>query len=297
MNRSFKRALLFTGTTLAVSWLIFGLVFRLLGEWSTVASAGYMFLPGIVAIVLQKLVYKDQVIKPLAVSFKLNRWFLVAWMFPLLLIIGTFGVSLLFPGVDYSSKMEGMLEGLSATLPPEKLQQMKEQAAVLPVHPVVIALLAGLAAGLTVNAVAGLGEELGWRGFLQKNLEELGFWKSSVLIGLIWGVWHAPIILQGHNYPEHPLLGVVMMIIFCILLAPIFSFIRLKSGSVIAASVLHGTLNGTGVLAIILIKGGNDLLVGITGLAGFIVLAMANLLLAVSIRCSVAAANINTSRN
>ena len=283
MNRSFKRALLFTGTTLAVSWLIFGLVFWLLGEWSTAASVGYMFLPGIVAVVLQKLVYKDQVIKPLAVSFKLNRWFLVA--------------CLLFPGVDYSSKMEGMLEGLRATLPPEKLQQMKEQAAVLPVHPVVIALLAGLAAGLTVNAVAGLGEELGWRGFLQKNLEELGFWKSSVLIGLIWGIWHAPIILQGHNYPEHPLLGVVMMIIFCILLAPIFSFIRLKSGSVIAASVLHGTLNGTGVLAIILIKGGNDLLVGITGLAGFIVLAVANLLMAVSIRCSVAAANIDTSRN
>ncbi len=296
MNRSFRRALLFIGTTLSASWLIFELVLALAGRWSIAASVGYMFLPGIVAVVLQKLVYKDNVVKPLAVSFKLNRWFLVAWMLPTLLVIATFGVSLLFPGVEYSPEMEGMFDLLEAALSSEQVGQMKEQAADLPVHPVVIALIFGLAAGITVNAVAGFGEELGWRGFLQKNLGELGFWESSGLIGLVWGLWHAPIILQGHNYPEHPLLGVVMMIIFCILLAPIFSFIRLKSGSVIAASVLHGTLNGTGVLAIILIKGGNDLLVGITGLAGFIVLAMANLLLAVYISCSGTTCNNDCSQ-
>ena len=297
MNRSFRRALLFIGATLSASWLIFGLVLALAGRWSIAASVGYMFLPGIVAVVLQKLVYKDNVVKPLAVSFKLNRWFLVAWMLPTLLVIATFGVSLLFPGVKYSPEMEGMFDLLEAALSSEQVGQMKEQAAGFPVHPVVIALISGLAAGITVNAVAGFGEELGWRGFLQKNLGELGFWKSSGLIGLVWGLWHAPIILQGHNYPEHPLLGVVMMIILCILLAPIFSFIRLKSGSVLAAAVLHGTLNGTGILAIMFVRGGNDLLVGITGMAGFIVLAVTNLLLAVFIRCSVAAANNHTGRN
>ena len=40
-----------------------------------------------------------------------------------------------------------------------------------------------LIAGVTVNAVAGFGEELGWRGFLQKELAFLGFWRSSLLIG------------------------------------------------------------------------------------------------------------------
>ena len=36
----------------------------------------------------------------------------------------------------------------------------------------------------------------------------MGFLKTSVLTGFIWGVWHAPIILQGHNYPQHPVAGV-----------------------------------------------------------------------------------------
>ena len=70
-----------------------------------------------------------------------------------------------------------------------------------------------------------------------------------------------------------------MMTILCILLAPIFSYIRLKSGSVIAASILHGTLNGLGGLHNTILKGGSDLTNGITGVAGFIVLIIVNLLL------------------
>ncbi len=137
----------------------------------------------------------------------------------------------------------------------------------------------GFVAGITINAIAGFGEELGWRGFLQRELGYLGFWKSSILIGLIWGIWHAPIILQGHNYPEHPQAGVLMMIIFTLLLSPIFSYIRLKAKSVIAAAVIHGSLNATVGLPLMVIKGGNDLIVGVTGLAGFIALALSNLAL------------------
>ena len=105
----------------------------------------------------------------------------------------------------------------------------------------------------------------------------MGFWKSSALIGIIWGVWHAPIILQGHNYPQHPVAGVFMMVAWCVLLAPIFSYARLKAKSVIAAAIIHGSLNATAGLAIMVVKGGNDLLVGVTGAAGFIVLAIINL--------------------
>jgi membrane protease YdiL (CAAX protease family) len=130
-----------------------------------------------------------------------------------------------------------------------------------------------------VNAVAGLGEELGWRGFLLRELSHMGFWRSSVFIGLIWGVWHAPVILQGHNYPQHPVEGVFMMIIFCLLLSPLFSYTRIKSGSVIAAAIMHGTLNATGGLSIMVVEGGDDLVTGVTGVAGFIVLLVVNFLI------------------
>ena len=153
---------------------------------------------------------------------------------------------------------------------------MKAPADASPLHPFWIGLLQGLIAGITINAVAGFGEELGWRGFLQKELGYWGFWKSSIIIGLVWGIWHAPIILQGHNYPEHPQAGVFMMIIFTLLLSPIFSYVRLKAKSVIAAAIIHGSLNATIGLPLMVIKGGNDLTVGATGLAGFIALALAN---------------------
>jgi membrane protease YdiL (CAAX protease family) len=236
----------------------------------------YMFGPMIMAIVVQKFVYKEAIKGPLGISFRFNRWFLVAWLLPPLLAFTTFGVSLLLPGVAYSPDMAGMVERFGGTLTPEQMAQMKEQMAALPIHPIWLGLLQGLIAGITVNAVAGFGEELGWRGFLQRELAGLGFWQSAGLIGLIWGIWHTPLILQGHNYPEHPAAGVGMMTIWCILLSPVMSYIRLRAKSVLAAAIFHGTLNGTAGLAIVLVQGGNDLTVGLTGLAGFMVLALVN---------------------
>ena len=240
---------------------------------SLFVATGYMFIPMIVAIVIQKLIYKEPLKEPLGISWKFNRWWLVAWFLPPVIAFATLGVSLLFPGVEYSSDMSGLLE----LLPPEQLQQIESQIAIYPIHPIWIALLQGLIAGITINAVAGFGEELGWRGFLQREFGYMGFWKSSALIGVIWGIWHAPLILQGHNYPQHPVAGVFMMIGLCLLLAPIFSYVRLKAKSVIAAAVIHGSFNATVGLAIMMIKGGNDLTIGVTGLAGFIVLAVVNI--------------------
>ena len=67
------------------------------------------------------------------------------------------------------------------------------------------------------------------------------------------------------------------MIVFCLLISPLFSYIRLKSKSVVAAAIFHGSLNGTAGLAIMMVKGGNDLVIGVTGATGFVVLFIANL--------------------
>ncbi|MFC1738156.1 lysostaphin resistance A-like protein [Planctomycetota bacterium] len=280
MNKNTKKAMLFIGLTFLVNWLLATLFFASGGRWGTPASmamaASYMFVPMIMAIIVQKVIYKEPIKGPLGISFKLNRWFLVAWLLPLVIAFASLGVSLLFPGIEYSPGMEGVLERFESVLTAEQLQQMENQAAISPVHPIWIGLLLGLIAGVTINAVAGFGEELGWRGLLQKEFGHMGFWKSSILIGVIWGIWHAPIILQGHNYPQHPVIGVFMMTVLCILLAPIFSYVRLKANSVIAAAIIHGSLNATAGLSLIAVKGGNDLTVGVTGLAGLIVLAFMN---------------------
>ncbi|WP_455370014.1 CPBP family intramembrane glutamic endopeptidase [[Eubacterium] cellulosolvens] len=282
MDFDIKRVGLFIGLTYSFSWIILIIFLVLGGSWNSsytlIVLIAFMFVPSIIAIFLQKMVCKEPLKEPLGISFKPNRYFLVAWLLPPAIALATIGISLLFPGIEYTPGMEGMIERFRSTLTTAQLEELQRQIVEAPIHPFWIALLQGLVAGPTINAIAGFGEELGWRGFLQKELSKLDFWKSSIIIGLVWGIWHTPIILQGHNYPQHPSIGVIMMIIFTLLLSPIFSYVRIKAKSVIAAAIIHGSLNATVGLAIMPIRGGNDLTVGVTGLSGFIILAIINII-------------------
>jgi len=238
----------------------------------------YMFVPMTVAIILQKFVYKEP-LKVLGLSFKLNKWWLVAWLLPLVLAFLTMAVSLLIPGIHFSPGMEGLIERFGSTLTPDQLAAMKAQVTAAPFMILLITIIQGLIAGITINAVAAFGEEFGWRGFLQKQYSFMGFWKMSLVIGIIWGVWHAPLIIQGYNYPQNPSLGVFMMTIFTTLFTPLIIYVRIRAKSVIAAAIMHGSLNATAGLSFMFVSSGNDLLVGLMGLSGFIAMAILNMVM------------------
>ncbi len=87
------------------------------------------------------------------------------------------------------------------------------------------------------------GEEYGWRGYLQSELFKLGRVRGALLVGLIWGAWHWPLILMGVNYPGHPLLGLLLMTLYSTANAVILSYAVLKSGSVLLAAYLHGFID------------------------------------------------------
>ncbi len=269
-----NKTTLFLLITFSISFLAAGIFYLAGGEYKstagTVLAISYMFIPLISVLIVEKWVYKEAIKHRLLISFKVNRWFVVAWLIAPVIAFGAFGVGLLMPDVSFAPEMSGMFDRFEDLLTAGEMQQMKEAFESMPVHPLWLTLLQGMLAGITINAVAAFGEELGWRGFLVNQFRNKSFLKAALLIGLIWGIWHAPIILMGHNYPEHPVFGVFMMIVWCILLSPLFLYITLKSKSVIAASVLHGTLNGTAGIGMMMLKGGSDLTVGVTGLAGFI---------------------------
>jgi membrane protease YdiL (CAAX protease family) len=283
MSLRIKKILLFLLLTFFIDWSMVYLFIALGGKVDSTGiillGAIYMLIPMIVTIIIQKAIFKQPVAGPMGISFKVNPWFFVAWFLPPIIAFAVMGVSLLMPGITFTPDMSGFLNSMASALSPEQMEQAKEQLASMPVHPIWLILVLALISGTTINALLGFGEELGWRGFLLKELAPLGFWKSSALIGFIWGIWHAPLILLGLNYPQNPQLGVLLMTVWTILMAPLFSYIRIKSRSVIAASIFHGTINAVPGMAIILISGGNDLIVGLTGLAGFIVFALADVLL------------------
>ena len=93
--------------------------------------------------------------------------------------------------------------------------------------------------GLLVSS----GEEYGWRGYLQSELVKMGKVRGLLLLGIIWGLWHAPIIAMGHNYPGYPILGILIMTLYTTGLAFFLGYVVLKSGSPWLAAFLHAVNN------------------------------------------------------
>jgi len=96
-----------------------------------------------------------------------------------------------------------------------------------------------------INFVPAFGEEYGWRGFLlPKLIGRFNLLGGLLLTGTVWGLWHAPVILMGYNYPYHPdLVGVAAFTVWCILAGFFLGWLRLKSKSVLPAALGHGAIN------------------------------------------------------
>jgi membrane protease YdiL (CAAX protease family) len=107
------------------------------------------------------------------------------------------------------------------------------------------------------------GEEYGWRFYLQDRLFPLlGGYKGVLMLGIIWGLWHSVLIVLGHNYPGYPILGNVLMILYCIVLGTIFSYAVLKTGSIWIAVILHLINNKTAPVATSFIANSDNLILG-----------------------------------
>jgi membrane protease YdiL (CAAX protease family) len=134
-----------------------------------------------------------------------------------------------------------------------------------------------------INALPILGEEFGWRAYLQPKLMPLGGRQAMLWMGLVWGLWHAPIIAMGHNYglnyPGAPWLGILAMIWVMFLLGTFLGWAVLRAGSVWPAVIGHGAFNGIAGIFVFLTRGEPNLilgpsLVGIIGSLGMAVVAL-----------------------
>ena len=229
-----------------------------------VMSAGSMLIP-LLAVVFTQLIFKEPVFKGLGISFKINRWWWIGWLLMPVIAMATLGITLLMPGAQWTPDGE---------MVKQSMQNMPEGIGVWGL--IGITLLSGLFAGATINAFFAFGEEIAWRGFLMKEFKGKKFLSAVLWIGVIWGFWHSPLILNGHNYPQHPVAGAFMMVILCILLTTMLMYFRKKSGSVIVAAIMHGTMNAVAGVSAIVVTPANDLLYGAAGLAGMIVLLVVN---------------------
>ena len=149
--------------------------------------------------------------------------------------------------------------------------------------PPVFLLVAGIQAVLLSPFIAllfGFGEEYGWRGYLQGELIRMGRARGILLLGVIWGLWHAPVIAMGHNYPGYPVAGIFLMIGYTVGLGFVLGYAVLKSGSVLLAAFLHALNNQVvGFLSIMVYRPNDPVFSFGVGLYGIAVLAVIVLLI------------------
>ncbi len=205
-----------------------------------------MWAPGVAALIVTRFVLRKP-LKTLGLGrLGEKRTYLWAWLLPIGLSILTGVFSWMFS----PDKLD-----LSFTLVRQSLASAPGGSAL----PVGLVIAAQIASAFTLaplfNTLFAIGEELGWRGFLLPYLLPGGQGRAILLSGLIWGIWHAPAILQGHNYPSQPVLGVLMMIVFTLLLGAILSWLYLRTGSPWAPALGHGAVNAVAGLPIIFLPG------------------------------------------
>lgn len=100
-------------------------------------------------------------------------------------------------------------------------------------------------------SIGGLGEEIGWRSYLYPKLEKIMGESKAVLVGgIIWSVWHFPMIYMGHNFGTDywgaPWTGFLIFTVYCIAVGQIFYYFTKKTGSVWVAAFMHAIHNAIG---------------------------------------------------
>lgn len=291
-----KKAIIYSAVLCGVSWiaaLIFHLTTGYTGPESGIEAAVkfrtlamvYMFLPAIVALIFQTVGGELSIVRRHATRIQVvptdnsllkfrPRW---SWLVAILTTVAMVALSLLFSALfaDFSTMKETTIDLIIAqgidNVPAEHIAQVEA----MPEWVMVLStVLSGIFAGVTINALFAFGEEYGWRCYMVKALGGRKFLTAALLIGFVWGIWHAPLILMGHNYPDARVAGVAMMVLFCILGGIIELYFVLKSGSVWAAVFIHGTINALAGMGVLMYPGSSTLLTGMTGVAGMMAMVV-----------------------
>ncbi|WES64940.1 type II CAAX endopeptidase family protein [Microbacter sp. GSS18] len=209
-------------------------------------------------------------VRPLRPAGRLVLFLAIALVLPIAVVAATILLAAALGLVRLDLvEFSGFAEQLAATVPPG--------TALPPVGLLVAIQLASIPMGAVLNSVVALGEELGWRGWLQQALLPLGTWPALLLTGVVWGLWHAPVILLGYNFGRPDVTGLILMVGGCVAWGVLLGWLRLRSASLWPAVLAHGSLNAVGALVLLVAAAGAqpDLaVVGPLGLIAWAVLAV-----------------------
>jgi len=256
----------FFGLAYLISWSIFVVLYFVAGL-KTGASFSYlvfffMWGPAIAAIVCG-LKFRSDWLGGISLRPRFNSFIILSFFAPLFLLTLTY----------YLSK------GFGLEVKPYHLAVMDEENVIGTGGYYFLFGFMYLFVGL-FNGLFSISEELGFRGFaLSEALPEFGFWRTSLIIGVMWGFWHAPLVMTGYNYPGEPIAGVFMIVLVTLSITPLINYLTLKSRSVWAACFFHGAFNFVAGISVLMAGAGVFPYMGMIGIVGVFIGCAISLLL------------------
>jgi membrane protease YdiL (CAAX protease family) len=201
------------------------------GNW---ASLLVMWSPGAAAILV--MLFSGRSLRTIGWRPGPLKWWALAWLLPLLYAVPAYGLVWLtglgdVPNPTFLERARftlGMAEGSDALV-------------------IVAAFFYISVVNLLPTAVLVLGEEIGWRGYLLPELTHwIGFRGAAMASGIVWAAWHLPGVLSGgYGTMGTPLLyQTVCFTAFVLTSAVVLAWLRMQSGSLWPAVILHATHNG-----------------------------------------------------
>jgi uncharacterized protein len=291
-----KRILIFLVLVIGISWAVALVIYtsRMMESSpnSAMTLANYIIIltPALAAILTRLITKEGWGHLWLRPNFRRSwRFYLAAWLLPLVaVVVGAAAYYLLFPqSFDPNlTAVQNLGAGLSS--PWTVLLLLVLQSAIIAVP---------------INTIASIGEEFGWRAYLLQKLvtyfagaggaaasleasthyngfSPSGARKASLLVGLIWGIWHWPLFFMSMRIdPSMPLLYPLIYLLSTCALSVLLSWVTLRSGSVWPAAVGHGAINAfSGLVGLTMIGSANMLFGPLTGGliagVGFFILAL-----------------------
>ena len=206
-----------------MAWAIWEIIFRLGVSLNPIVKAVLMvptaFAPAIATFVVRKWVTREG-FADAGLRLNLRKWpyYVVAWLLPLA-VLGC--IVILAPLFKAGKPDFSFARGIHFLVQLGYPEWLFRYPGLLILYWLITAI---------PKSLVLFGEEFGWRSYLQLRLFPDSPFLSAVGTGVIWAVWHYPLTLRGFNYPDHPLVGSLLVFpISTIFLSIIFGWLRLQT--------------------------------------------------------------------
>ena len=172
------------------------------------------------------------------------KWIAAAWFVPA--VLGTVGAALYFLLVP--DALDTSLSYITAALGADAIHQMEGSGTSVSRY-VLISCVASLTYAPWINMFYAVGEESGWRGVLYPALKEhWGTINGRIAGGIIWGIWHWPIMLlagyeYGTSYWGAPVTGPLLFCLIATAMGILLDFLYEKTGCIWIPALCHGAIN------------------------------------------------------